>query len=78
MLGRLAWAGPAAAIRADSLAEPLWLRRSVVLSEVVLAIAIGSLMLVAITNFPLLRQIADDPLSGIAQGIAKIRDLMGN
>jgi hypothetical protein len=79
VLGRLAWAGAeGTSLTSESLAEPRWLRRSVTLSEIVLALAIGSLVLLAITNFPLLRQIADDPLSGIAQGIGKIRDLAGN
>jgi hypothetical protein len=79
VLGRLAWAGPeGTSLSSELLTEPRWLRRSITLSEIVLALAIGSLVLLAITNFPLLRQIADDPLSGIAQGIGKIRDLAGN
>jgi hypothetical protein len=78
VLGRLASAGSSpSSFTLKSPDEPRWLRRWVTLSEVVLALAIGSAVLLAITNFPMLQQIANDPLAGISQCIAKMRGLAG-
>src|SRR5260221_1489617 len=78
VLGHLALAGSSSAsFSAESLAEPRWLRRWVILSEVVVALALGSAVLLAVTNLPLLRQIADDPLAGMSHWVAKLRDLAG-
>lgn len=57
----------------DAGGDPRWLRRWVLMSEIVLALALGGMLVLAITDSAMLRQIADDPLSGFAQGIAKLR-----
>ena len=78
VLGRIASTGTSSpSLTVESLAEPRWLRRSVTLGEIVLAFAIGSALLLAITNFPLLQRIAVDPLAGMSHCIAKLRSLAG-
>jgi hypothetical protein len=72
VLGRLAWAGLPAAAMPSALAEPRWLRRSVAIGEIALAVAIAAIALLAIADFALARQLAADPLTGIVQAIAKL------
>jgi hypothetical protein len=56
----------------SALAEPRWLRRSVAIGEIALAVAIAAIALLAIADFALARQLAADPLTGIVQAIAKL------
>ena len=57
--------------------EPLWIRRSVSLGELVLALAIGTLIVLAMLDLPLMRHILADPIGGIGEGFVKLRSLAG-
>ncbi len=79
VLGTLEWnetiSNPVAG--GPAFGNPRWLRRWILASEVVVALVLGGLLILAITDSALLRQTADDPLSGLAQGLARLRDLAG-
>lgn len=72
VLGRLAWADGGAAAMKCSRAEPSWLRRSVLIGEIALGLAIAAVALLAIADFAIVRELASDPLTGIVQAIAKL------
>ncbi len=73
VLGRLAWADGGAAAMKCSRAEPNWVRRSVLIGEIALGLAIAAVALLAIADFAIVRELAADPLTGIVQAIAKLR-----
>jgi hypothetical protein len=76
ILGSLAIAGGAIGAPAIvSNVEPLWIRRSLAVGELFLAITIGAVVVLAIVDLPLARHLAADPLSGISEGIVKMRSL---
>jgi hypothetical protein len=54
-----------------------WIRRSMAVAELTLAIAIGALVVLALSDFPLARHLAADPFSGLVDGIVKLRGLVG-
>ncbi|HKD38093.1 MAG TPA: hypothetical protein VKB78_14870, partial [Pirellulales bacterium] len=72
VLGRLAWAGTGIPAIARAIAEPTWVRRTVLVGEIALGLAIAAIALVAIADFETVRQLATDPLTGIVQAIAKL------
>jgi hypothetical protein len=78
VLGNLAFAGSGStATTPVPPADPAWVRRTVAIGEVVLVVCIGLVVLLALVNMPFLRRLMADPVSGIFEGIAKLRGLIG-
>jgi hypothetical protein len=76
ILGSLAIAvGASGAPAIVSNVEPHWIRRTVAVGELILAIAIGAIVVLAVVDLPLARHLAADPLSGISEEIVKMRSL---
>jgi hypothetical protein len=78
ILGRLAIAGGASGTPAiESQLEAAWSRRSLKVCELFLAITLGAVVVLALINLPLARHFAADPLTGLSEGIVKMRGLAG-
>jgi hypothetical protein len=73
VLGRLDWACGGAAARPRTVSEPRWVRRSVLIGEIAIGLAIAAVALLAIADFAMVERLAADPLTGIVQAIAKLR-----
>jgi hypothetical protein len=73
VLGRLTWAGGGAPAIPRTVSEPRWVRRSVLIGEIAIGLAIAAVALLAIADFAMVERLAADPLTGIVQAIAKLR-----